>query len=50
MTGFVAESNEQGVTFVVNGNIRQQGIHKNLFQNIKRMRSSKSKYRFSTHP
>ena len=37
-TGFVAglfaEGNNQGVIFVVNGDIRRQGIHKNLLQSV----------------
>ena len=34
MTGIFAEGNDQGVIFVVNGDIGRQSIHKNLLQNI----------------
>jgi len=40
-TGLFAESHDQGVVFIVNGNIGRQGIHKNLLQNIVMQRSVK---------
>jgi hypothetical protein len=32
VTGLFAESDDEGVVFVVNGDVGRQGIHKNLLQ------------------